>query len=142
MASEPAECAPDEVRFTLQWERTTDGGLTGQLIAENVSPHPRVISGKPAIRPIGVDGVPLTVQMMITLELRIPPYALLAPGGRAAAPVRWAGWDGPPASDQVLVEWRGGSRLVTATGPTQPDPPVPGIATPTNITSSWFTTLR
>ncbi len=73
----------------------------------------------------------------MTAELRIPPYVDLAPGQRAAAPVSWAGWDGPPASGRVRVQFDGVTVDLAAEGPAQPT----SSAETRNLSSSWFDLL-
>jgi hypothetical protein len=86
----------------------------------------------------GADGRELAVEVFVTADARLRPV-ILAPGGRAAAPVGWAGWCGEAASGVVRVDWSSGSAVVEVAGPRQPDCPDPGQ--PTNLWSSWFDTL-
>lgn len=127
-------CEPDDLVVRVRWEQ--DGtGLRGQVIAENVSRRACRIAGKPRVTPLQPDGTPLSVETVISLEWRSPGYVVLQPGTRAAAPVHWASWCGPQASDRARVDWPGGSTAATVQGPVQPEC-VPGR--PTNLTSSWF----
>jgi Protein of unknown function (DUF4232) len=129
------EARPDDVAFSLSWQ-AEDGALKGVLEARNVSEHPVRLSGKPQLTPLDADGRPLETMSIMTLELRLPGYAELAPGETATSQVGWAGWDGPPAGRIVRVEWPGGHADVPVTGPRQPS--ARGLAT--NLWSSWFET--
>jgi len=133
---EPAvpEALPGEVELTLTW-KAVDGRLSGILEGRNVCDHPVRLSNKPVLIPVGVDGEPLDAQTVVTLELRLPPYADVGPGEMASSGVSWGGWDGPPASGTVIVKWDGGQVEVAASGPPQPSSRGPG----TNLSSSWFT---
>lgn len=134
--SELPTCHPDDVSVTVRWER--DGGrLRGQVIVENVSSRACRLPGKPGITPLGLDGRPLPVDTVITLELRLPGYVIVPPGQRAAAPVSWAGWDGAGASSRAQVTWDGGTAIASVFGPVQPAAAGP----PCNIASSWFRLL-
>jgi hypothetical protein len=132
------EALPGEIELTLSWE-AAGGGLRGLLQARNVCDHPVRLSNKPVLIPLGVTGERLDTHTTVTLELRLPPYADIGPGGVASSPVSWAGWDGPPASDAVIVEWDAGQSQVevTASGPHQPTSAGPA----TNLSSSWFSLL-
>jgi hypothetical protein len=127
------EALPEDVELRLSW-RTDDGQLVGALMARNVGNRVVRLSGKPVLRPIGADGEVLDTETVVSLELRIPDYVDLAPGGRARAPIGWAGWDGAPASGRIIVEWPGGQVAVLAEGPRQPASTGPA----TNLWSSWF----
>lgn len=130
-------CGPDDLSVTVRWER--DGaGLRGQVIAENTGGRACRLPGKPGVTPLGLDGEPLPVKTVITLEWRSPGYVTLEPGQRAAAPVAWGGWDGPAASDLARVTWEGGAATAAVEGPTQPA----GPDSPRNISSSWFRPLH
>lgn len=132
-AEQPPVCGPDDVSVTVHWEH--DGGkLRGQVIAENTGSRTCRLPGKPAVRPLGLDGRPLSVETVITMELRHPGYVVLEPGQRAAAPVGWGGWNGPSASASAEVSWPGGTVVAPVQGPVQPASTVP----PCNIFSSWF----
>jgi hypothetical protein len=106
----------------------------GTLKAVNSCDHPVRLTGKPGVKPLGIDGSPLDADCSVTLEMKHPGYVVLHPGDRAAAPVGWAGWDGPAASGAVLVSWDGARAEVQADGPAQPLSKGPA----TNLWSSWF----
>jgi hypothetical protein len=134
--AEATEAVAGEVEFTLSWE-AAGGGLHGALEARNVSDHPVRLSNKPVLIPVGVDGEPLDAVTAVTLELRLPGYVELGPDERASTSVSWSGWDGPPASGRVIVQWSGGQVEVAASGPLQPEATGPS----TNLSSSWFTRI-
>jgi hypothetical protein len=134
--NEMPPCGPDELSVTVQWERAGTG-LRGQVIAENTGGRACRLPGKPAVTPLGLDGEPLPVETVITLEWVSPGYVTLEPGQRAAAPVTWDGWDGQAASARARVTWEGGSTTATVAGPAQPD----ATGAPVNISSSWFRLL-
>jgi Protein of unknown function (DUF4232) len=130
-------CGPDDLSVTVRWER--DGtGLRGQVVAENTGGRACRLPGKPGVRPLGLDGQPLPVQTVVTLEWVSPGYVVLEPGQRAAAPAAWDGWDGAAASARAEVTWDGGAATAVIEGPVQPA----GTDSPGNITSSWFRLLR
>lgn len=133
MGTDVPEAQSGDVAFRLSW-RAESGRLTGELVATNVCDHAVRLSGKPGLTPIGLDGEPLAAETIVTLELRQPGFAELAPGERARTPVGWAGWHGPPASGTVLIMWAGGKTEVTAHGPVQPEADGPA----TNLWTSWF----
>lgn len=130
---QPPACGPEDVSVTVRWERD-GGGLRGQVIAENTGGRTCRLPGKPAIRPLGLDGTPLPAETVITLELRQPGYVDLEPGQRAAAEVGWSGWDGAAAAPRAQVSWRGGTVVAPVEGPAQPASAEP----PCNLSSSWF----
>lgn len=130
-------CGPDDLSLTVHWERDGDG-LRGQVIAENTGGRACRLLGKPGVAPLGLDGEPLPVTTVITMEWVSPGYVALEPGQRAAAPVAWDGWDGPPASSRAQVTWEGGTATAEVEGPAQPD----ATGAPGNISSSWFRLLR
>lgn len=127
------EARPTEVGFRLAWQ-LDDDELVGVLEAHNIGDRIIRLSGKPSLKPVGADGEVLATDMVVSLELRLPGHVEVPPGGRARAAVGWAGWDGPPASGQIIVEWPGGQVRVTAEGPRQPASSGPA----TNLWSSWF----
>lgn len=127
------EAGPPDVAVSLDWH--PDGeALRGEVVARNVGNRRVRLTGKPRLIPLDDAGQPLDADAIITLEMLMPGYVELDPGESAAAPVGWAGWDGPPAGPQVRVEWPGGSVDVTTEGPRQPA----GRGPATNLISSWF----
>jgi hypothetical protein len=130
-------CGPDDLSVTVRWERD-GGGLRGQVIAENTGRRACRLAGKPGIRPLGLDGAPLPVRTVVTLEWVSPGSVTLEPGQRAIAPVAWGGWDGPAASSLAQVTWEGGAATGAVEGPAQPAT----TDSPRNISSSWFRLLR
>jgi hypothetical protein len=131
-------CGSDDLSVVVHWQR--DGtGLLGQVIAENVSDRACQLASKPTVTPLQVDGSPLPVDTIITLEMRTPGYVNLQPGQRAAARLIWGSWCGQPASDRALVKWPGGSATARVVGPAQPDC---GPSRAYNITSSWFNLIE
>jgi hypothetical protein len=118
----------------VRWQFEPDGDLKGELEAVNISGFPVRLGGKPVLRPLGRDGVPLETEQVVTLEFRDPPYVVLRPGEHASAPIRWAGWNGPPASDRVQVQWQGGAAEVKVEGPPQPR----RTSDPMHLSSFWF----
>lgn len=127
-------CGAQDLMVSVHWER--DGtGLRGQIIARNVSAHACRLAGKPTITPLDLDGAPLAVETMVTLEWMEPGYAVLQPGQRAASPVTWREWCGKTASGRARVSWDGGSTVSDVSGPTQPECSQ-GMAD--NLSSSWF----
>jgi hypothetical protein len=135
--TEPAEARPRDVQFVLAWHADEDRGLIGELRVRNISATSVMLGGKPAIQPLRTDGVPLDARTAMTLEFRPPGYVEIEPGEEAVAPVGWAGWNGPPASGDVLVQWPGGTSRVTVSGPHQPEASGPR----TTLRSSWFNRL-
>ncbi|MGH3281588.1 MAG: DUF4232 domain-containing protein [Trebonia sp.] len=126
-------CGPDDVSVTVHWER--DGGrLRGRVTVENTGGRTCRLPGKPGVRPLGLDGTPLPVETVITLEMRHPGYVDLEPGQRAAAEVGWGGWNGASASPRAQVSWQGCTAVAPVEGPAQPASAQP----PCNIFSSWF----
>jgi hypothetical protein len=130
-------CGSGDVAVSVRWERA-GVGLAGQILVENIGGRTCRLSEKPWVVPLGADGKQLPVEALTTMEARDQPV-ILAPGGRAAAPVGWAGWCGEAASGVVAVKWISGSAVVEVEGPRQPDCPDPGQ--PTSLWSSWFDTL-
>jgi Protein of unknown function (DUF4232) len=112
--------------------------MAGQIVVENVSDRACRLIDKPAVIPLGTDGRELPVETVITVEARLQPV-ILQPGGRAAAPVEWAGWCGDAVSGAVRVSWFSGSAVVEVEGPHQPDCLEAGQ--PTNLSTSWFEPL-
>jgi hypothetical protein len=129
----PDEAQPGELAFSLAWE-TDEGRLRGVLEAVNVSDHSVRLSGKPGVTPIGVDGVPLDAQTVVTLELRLPGYAVLEPGARATSTVWWHAWDGPAVGDTARITWPGGEADAAVTGPRRPE----HREGPTQLSTNWF----
>ncbi len=132
-AAVPA-CGSGDLAVVLSWE--WDGnGLRGRVMAENVGSRPCRLPGKPTVTPLGQDGEPLPARTTVTLEMRLPGYVVVSPGGRAAARVSWPNWCGQQASRRALVSWDGGSAIAEVHGPAQPgcEPGRPG-----DLMSSWF----
>jgi hypothetical protein len=121
----------------LSWSLDDQGGLTGWVEVHNSREGVVRVSGKPAIRPLGVGGEALPTECLVTLELRTPGYVDVPSGGIARAPVGWAGWDGPPAGGQVEVTISDRPYTVEVDGPAQPTARGPA----TNLWSSWFQLL-
>ncbi|MFB9691344.1 DUF4232 domain-containing protein [Amycolatopsis plumensis] len=132
-------CGSNDLAVSVRWSRAPGGGLRGEIVAENVSGHACRLGRKPTLQPWGLDGQPLGVDQWTTLELRMPPFVILAPGRRASAPISWSGWGGRAASGRITVSWEGGSATVDADGPAQPDLPERGETG--SLSSSWFTLL-
>jgi len=130
-------CGAEDLSVTVRWEHD-GGGLRGQVIAENTGERACRLPGKPGVRPLGLDGKPLPVDTVITLEWVSPGYVALEPGQQAVAPVAWDGWDGLAASSLAQVTWEGGAALAAVEGPAQPS----ATDAPGNISSSWFRPLR
>lgn len=128
----PDEATTGELAFTLAWE-TFDDGLRGVLEAVNVSDRPVRLSGKPEVTPIGVDGVPLDTETVVSLEARLPGYVVLAPGERATSTIYWGGWDGPPAGDTARIGWSDAEAYAPVSGPRQP-----ADREGANLSSTWF----
>ncbi|MEV4604083.1 DUF4232 domain-containing protein [Amycolatopsis sp. NPDC049253] len=128
---------PDELAVSPSWE-PSGTGLRGTVVVENVGSRTCRIGVKPGVRPLGRDGSPLPLDMIVTLELRHPSHVVLQPGARASAPVSWRSWCGAPAGDRAIVHWDGGETVVTVEGPRQPECTSPA---PANLSSSWFTSL-
>ena len=134
---EVPSCGPGDLSVTVRWE--PDGeGLRGQVIAENTGGRACRLPGKPGVTPLGLDGEPLPVDTVVTLEWVSPGYVALEPGQRAVAPVAWGGWDGLAASSLARVTWDGGAATAAVEGPAQPA----ATGAPRNISSSWFRLLR
>ena len=130
-------CGPGDLSVTVRWEPDGDG-LRGQVIAENTGGRACLLPGKPGVRPLGLDGQPLPVETVITMEWVSPGYVALAPGQQAAAPAAWHGWNGAAASTRAQVTWAGGAATAEVEGPAQPT----ATDAPRNISSSWFRLLR
>jgi hypothetical protein len=131
---EVREARPDDLELSLAWDDDDVGRLVGELRARNISTTSVRLSGKPDLRPLGVDGTPLARHAVVTLEFRSPGYAEIGPGEHGSAPVGWAGWDGPRACGHVAVRLAGAEVIVSTSGPFQPTHSGP----PTNLWSSWF----
>jgi uncharacterized protein DUF4232 len=113
--------------------------LIGALTATNVSQQACRLSGKPDLRPYGLDDKPLETSTIVTMEFVPPGYVVVEPGQRAETWVVWRSWDGPRAAERVTVSWPGGRKEVIASGPLQPDS-VPGHGT--NLSTGWFFLVR
>lgn len=135
--AEVPDCGPDDLSVTVRWEHDGGGGLRGQVIAENTGQRACRLPGKPGVTPLGLDGKPLPVETIVTMERLSPGYVALEPGQRAAAPVAWDGWDGLAASSLAEVTWAGGGATAVVEGPAQPA----ATGSPCNISSSWFRLL-
>jgi hypothetical protein len=142
---EVPEARSRDLAVRVVWEAKDgglDGGLDGYVEVRNVGDHVVRVDGKPLIRPLGADGKPLDAQHIVTAELRVPSYVDLQPGESATSRIGWAGWDGAPASGEVLVEWgsRGPERTARVAVEGPPQPPSPGPVR--NLYSSWFVAAR
>jgi Protein of unknown function (DUF4232) len=128
-------CGPDDLVVTVRWDPDGNGGLRGQVIAENVGGRACRLPGKPTVTPVGLDGTPLPVQTVVTMEWRQPGYVTLQPGQRAAAPAFWLSWCGQRASDRARVSWGDHSAMADVHGPHQPECTA---GKTDNLSSSWF----
>jgi hypothetical protein len=133
-STEPV-CEPGDLTVTVRWDSDGNGGLRGEVIAENVGGRACRLPGKPTVTPIGPDGTPLPVQTVVTMEWLQPGYVTLPPGGRAAAPVHWLSWCGQRASDRARISWDDHSAIAAVHGPLQPECTA---GKPDNLSSSWF----
>jgi hypothetical protein len=126
----------DGLLLSMEIHLASSGALTGWLRATNVSGRTVRLSHKPTVKPLGLDGRPLPVDCVVTLEARIPDYVDVDPGQEAMAPVGWGGWSGAPASGawEVELEVMEPPVRVEATGPREPTWRGPG----TNTWSSWW----
>jgi hypothetical protein len=125
---------PEDLEVTVRWVQ--DGtGLRGQVIAHNIGSRAYRLAGKPRVTPLGLDGTPLPVDTVITLEMLLPGYVVLAPGQRAAAPVSWRNWCGQAVSARARVSWPGGEAIGDVQGPVQPQCSGPGTR---HLRSGWF----
>ncbi|MEU4245875.1 DUF4232 domain-containing protein [Amycolatopsis sp. NPDC026612] len=136
-------CGSDDLAVSVRWFRASGGGLRGEVVAENVSGRICRLGRKPGLQPLGLDGQPLGVDQWVTLELRVPPFAILVSGQLASASISWSGWSGRSASGRIVVSWEGGSATVDAAGPIEPGPPERGTASPVEpsrvVGSDWWT---
>lgn len=132
------KCRPSELVVSVRWKRS-GSGLLGKVLAENTGPRTCRVGSKPMVVPMGSNGPPLPVENVQTTELRIPPYVVLRPGQRAAAPAGWGSWCGTPASGRALVGWDGGSTVVHVFGPRTP---ACLARAPKNLSTSWFSLVR
>jgi hypothetical protein len=130
-------CGSEDLAVTVRWERHGTG-LRGQVIAQNAGSRACRLAGKPGVAPLGLDGMPLPAETIITLEMIHPGYVILQPGQRAAAPVGWSNWCGQQASARARVSWQGGEAVADVHGPVQP-----GCCQgrPGNLSSSWFSLI-
>ena len=133
-------CSADDVDVALEWQMDDHGGLRGRVLITNTGTRACRVGGKPGLSPLGMNGDALPAQHIVSTELRMPSWALLAPGQQAAAGVSWSGWCGDPASGRVRVRWQDGEATVTVNGPPQPRCPYGGQ--PTNLSSTWFTPVE
>lgn len=131
------KCRPYELVVSVRWKRSASG-LLGRVSAQNVGHRTCRMGAKPMVVPLGVNGPPLPVENVQTSELRIPPYVVLRPGQRAAAPAGWGGWCGTPASERALVGWDGGSTVVHVFGPRTPRC---SPRAPKDLSTSWFSLI-
>jgi Protein of unknown function (DUF4232) len=132
----PPECRAQDVRVSVQWQHQDDGGLRGRVVVQNTGARACRVSDKPVLRPLDRAGRPLDAHTIVSLEFRHPGFVVVPPGGRAAAAVTWAGWNGPPAGDRALVGWGHPRQEASAavSGPLQPARTEP----PHNLVSGWF----
>lgn len=128
------DARPVDLDLTLVWNSDEHGSLTGELRARNLSDGPVRLGGKPGLQVLGFDGMPLDVRCILSAEFRAPGYVDLYSGEEAVSPVLWAGWDGRPASGDVVVRLPGGSARVRCSGPRQPTAAGPAM----NLSSSWW----
>lgn len=132
--SDPDLGRPADLRLSLAWHAGPSGSLAGRLQARNVSDRLLRLAGKPALKPLGTDGLALDVDCVVTAEMRRPGFVDMAVGEAAVAPVVWGGWAGVPASGDWEVTLPGGTWFVTATGPRQPA----SLGLATNVSSTWW----
>jgi len=128
------EATEAQLVMSLKWRAMADGCLEGELVVVNGADGPVRVSGKPVLVALGVDGEDLGVDMVVTAELQIPDFVVLAPGERARALVSWSGWSGAPCSGRFRVQLPGGWTELRAEGPRQPLARGPA----TNLSSLWF----
>lgn len=118
-----------------------DGSLAGWVEVTNDGPEVLRVGGKPSVTPLAVGGSRLDLPHAVTLEMLVPGYVDVPPGGRARAPISWGAWDGPEPSGDVVVSWgpyEGPVEVtVPAIGPRQPGRTSGGV----NTSSSWFVLL-
>jgi hypothetical protein len=131
------EATAAQLSMILEWHAVADGSLQGQLVVNNRGDHLVRVSGKPRLVALGVDGRDLAAEMVVTGELRIPDFVVLAPGERARALVSWGGWKEPTCSGRFRIELPGGRTELGASGPHQPEPSGPA----NHLSSSWFERL-
>lgn len=118
----------------MSWTAQPDGALAGELTATNVSDRLVRLSGKPALLPLGDDGMPLDAMTVVTTEFRVPGYAVMDPGDSVSADVGWGAWNGPEPSGELIVRWPGGHATIRPVGPKRP----PATGRATNLWSTWF----
>jgi hypothetical protein len=148
-ANDPAEAAPEEIEFALEWLPTGAGSLRGDLVASNVSNRAFRLTGKPAIKPVSDDGSLPTSRHRVSGERRIPSHIVLQPGQRASTSVAWSYRDEGFSSHAVIVGWAGGEKTVPTSGATYPPSveatgwrhPETGEPMPMTTSSGWFRLL-
>jgi hypothetical protein len=118
----------------MSWTARPDGALSGELTATNVSDRRVRLSGKPALVPLGGDGMPLDAMTVVTTEFIVPGYVTVDPGESASAEVGWGAWNGPDPSGDLVVRWPGGEATIRPVGPRRPSATGPA----TNLWSTWF----
>lgn len=131
------DCRPRDLNLVLEWHHNGNG-LLGELRATNPGRTPCGLLVKPAVQPLGSDGLLLPTKTVVTDEERIGPNGLL-PGRTAVAAVGWANWCGLPAGSKALVSWGGPTTAVQVEGPPQPGCSKP--SRPQNLSATWFTGL-
>ncbi|NHN56969.1 hypothetical protein G9U51_14450 [Calidifontibacter sp. DB0510] len=122
-----------DLELTLEWTLTPEGGLAGELRAVNVALDEVRLHGKPVLTVLA-GGHDVEVPTIATMELRIPPYADLAPLAVAAASVSWSGHAGPDPS-ALMLRLGDAYAAVEVSGPLRPTRRDVG-----NLSSGWWTT--
>jgi hypothetical protein len=136
----PAECVPEEVEIAVVWE-ARGGGLSGSVIVRNTGHGACRITSKPSVVPLSIDGSPLNIETIISLEFRNPNYVVIEPGEEAHASIGWS--SRPPGQvlgDQAIVRWGAPIRCtqITVQEPWQPT----SISESPRMWTSWFTRSR